>query len=148
MPLWELEPLASNKNIDLFFEKAPTVFGKIDSLRLRQVLINIVGNAIKFTDSGEVKIELSHRDSSLNKYVCITIADTGIGIDEAQQSNIFELFEQADKTNEEGRGGTGLGLSLSKRMLKDMNGDIEVSSTPGKGSRFMVYLPAHIKSEG
>jgi len=144
----ELEPLASNKNIDLFFDKAPTVFGKIDPLRLRQVLINIVGNAIKFTDSGEVKIELSHRENSLSKYACITITDTGIGIAEAHQGAIFELFEQTDKTNEEGRGGTGLGLSLSRRMLKDMNGDIEVDSTLGEGSRFMVYLPAHIKSEG
>ncbi len=113
----------------------------LDEIRLRQILLNLVGNAIKFTNSGYVKIILqlvSHRDKSYD--VLIIIEDTGIGIPPEEQSLIFDSFRQASGISAKHFGGTGLGLSISKKLVEMMNGTITVSSEVGKGSKFTVKL--------
>jgi len=111
-----------------------------DPSRLRQIVTNLVGNAIKFTESGGVTVELSHHidDESL---MCIDVRDTGIGMTEAQQSTIFEAFTQADASITRRFGGTGLGLSISRRLAIAMGGNVLVESAEGRGSCFKVELP-------
>jgi two-component system sensor histidine kinase EvgS len=114
----------------------------LDEIRLRQVLINLVGNALKFTHEGEVKIILSvlHIDIESNKVdLLIDILDTGIGIPETQQENIFSAFTQQENQGAE-YGGTGLGLTISQRLLQLMNGFITVHSQEGEGSCFSITL--------
>lgn len=143
----ELEPLASQKDIELHYEAGQNSFARVDPMRLRQVLINIVGNGIKFTDSGSVTISVKDVELLGSNYSKIDVSDTGIGIDDEKLNRIFDLFEQADKDNEQGRGGTGLGLAISKRMINDMDGDIEVHSEIQQGSVFSIYLPAYVNSK-
>ncbi len=116
-----------------------------DPTRLRQILINLVGNAIKFTEEGEValKVEYVNRDTQLKtEYaeLCIKVEDTGIGISEEQQSKIFEKFLQADTTITRKYGGTGLGLSISISLVGLMGSSLELHSDPGKGSVFYFTL--------
>ena len=113
----------------------------LDELRIKQVIFNLVGNAVKFTHKGYVNIGLDY-STTKNKLgeLIITIEDSGIGIPEAQQKLIFQPFKQAELSG--GRfGGAGLGLSISQRLIKKMNGVIEVNSKEGKGSVFTVRLP-------
>ncbi|MFZ5515761.1 MAG: response regulator [Candidatus Zhuqueibacterota bacterium] len=114
----------------------PTVLAG-DPVRLTQVIINLVGNAVKFTEKGEItiKVEMEHcKDSGVE--LCFAVSDTGIGIPIARQQVIFESFTQADSTMSRRYGGTGLGLSISKHLVKLMKGDIWLDSTVGKGSQF------------
>ena len=108
-----------------------------DALRLSQVLVNLLGNAIKFTDLGSVTLEARVEDEQL----CLRISDTGIGMTPEQIQRLFLPFEQADSSTTRRFGGTGLGLSISAHLTKAMGGTIEVSSTPGVGSSFDVRLP-------
>jgi signal transduction histidine kinase/DNA-binding response OmpR family regulator len=108
-----------------------------DPARLRQVLINLVGNAMKFTERGEILIELSMAGDAEDHITLLSsVRDTGIGIDADQQSRIFESFHQADASMTRSRGGTGLGLSIVKELVHLMGGDIGVESELGQGSRF------------
>ena len=108
-----------------------------DSARLRQVLINLVGNAMKFTERGEILIELSLAQQRGDRITLLTsVSDTGIGIDADQQTRIFESFHQADASMTRSRGGTGLGLSIVKELVHLMGGEIAVESEVGRGSRF------------
>ena len=113
---------------------------KTDPTRLRQLLVNLVGNAIKFTDQGEVhlaaKIDQTHERARL----IIDVSDSGTGIPEEKQQSIFEAFQQADNSITRQFGGTGLGLSISKQLAVAMGGDITVQSTPGEGSTFTVTI--------
>ena len=102
-----------------------------------QVLMNLVGNAIKFTDSGEVRIEVSAADGSL----MVSVTDTGPGIGEKDQENIFEEFRQAQSATTQKKGGTGLGLAIAKRIVELHGGKIWVESEVGKGSTFRFTLP-------
>jgi PAS domain S-box-containing protein len=111
-----------------------------DAGRLRQVLLNLVGNALKFTESGGVRIELSRVAEIPGMYV-FSVTDTGCGIDESQMERIFEPFTQADSSNSRRYCGTGLGLTISRRLVELMDGTISVRSTPGKGSEFRVVVP-------
>lgn len=112
---------------------------KNDPFRIKQILLNLCSNAIKFTKRGYVHINFScQRDNELIRFEVI---DTGIGIAHEQQDKIFHAFDQADISTTRQYGGTGLGLSLSKRLIELMKGSIELSSEPGKGSRFSVNLP-------
>jgi len=115
---------------------------KGDEVRLRQILINLVGNAVKFTESGEISAYLGARN--FQKDVCdieIVIRDTGIGIDAAEHESIFESFRQARDEAIKHFGGTGLGLAISSRLTKLMGGRIALKSKPGEGSTFTVHLP-------
>jgi PAS domain S-box-containing protein len=130
---------ADEKGLELLCEVAPEVPEMVrgDSSRLRQIVINLVGNAIKFTDTGEiaVRVELKAREGA--ECVCrFTVADTGIGIPEDKRESIFEPFSQADTSTTRKYGGTGLGLTISTRLVRMMGGEIWVESEMGKGSQF------------
>jgi signal transduction histidine kinase/CheY-like chemotaxis protein len=112
-----------------------------DPTRVRQVLINLVGNAIKFTDSGEVRIDVALEQEGLEGWLVFEVADTGIGMSAEQLARLFRPFEQADDSTARRYGGTGLGLVICKRLCDLMGGSIEVTSRPGEGSRFRVRLP-------
>ncbi len=109
-----------------------------DPLRLKQILINLCNNAIKFTDKGSVYIEVGF--DQLNQKLCIDIVDTGIGMSREQQKKIFEPFTQADSSTTREFGGTGLGLSLSLQLANMLGGSIAVDSRPGRGSKFSVTI--------
>lgn len=132
------EPLVNGKPIELINavpETIPPVLA--DEGRLQQILYNLVGNAVKFTDQGSITVSARHE----NKTVVIDVVDTGIGIPEDQVEKIFESFEQVDGTDNRKYGGTGLGLAITKRLVELHGGSISASSTLGAGSRFRVRLP-------
>ncbi|HVH72928.1 MAG TPA: ATP-binding protein, partial [Candidatus Dormibacteraeota bacterium] len=145
--------LASDKNLGFFIERsdklAPTMV--TDDKRLQQILMNLLSNAFKFTDQGNVvlKIQPAPKDEkfhleSLNRaaeVIAFSVNDTGIGIPAEKQRIIFEAFQQADGTTSRKYGGTGLGLSISREIARLLGGEIQVSSAPGKGSTFTLYLP-------
>jgi PAS domain S-box-containing protein len=138
---------ADRKGLELLCEVAPDVpeFVRGDSNRLRQILINLVGNAIKFTAVGEVLVTVEARDpSGMNSLLHFTVSDTGIGVPADKQKRIFEPFTQADNTTTRVYGGTGLGLAISKRLVELMGGGIWVESRTGGGSHFhfTVFMPA------
>lgn len=115
-----------------------------DPIRLRQILSNLVGNAIKFTSQGHVKLSASYSGNETNGHLKFSISDTGIGLSVEAQINIFSSFEQADGSITRQYGGTGLGLSICKQLVEGMGGNIGVESTLGTGSTFWVELPVLI----
>lgn len=141
---------AHAKNVELFYIIEPDIPMDLigDPVRLRQVLVNLLGNAIKFTEKGEVVLHVdkdpqNKRPGSL----LFSIADTGIGIPPAKMKTIFESFAQADSSHTRKYGGTGLGLTISKRLAELMNGSIWVESTVGKGSTFNFTAQFGIQAE-
>jgi PAS domain S-box-containing protein len=138
-----LKPLADKRGLEFILNKAQQLPGIIqaDALRLRQCLINLTGNALKFTSEGKVYINASLEDIDNVKFVRIDIEDTGIGISPEDQNKIFNPFSQADSQNIKKYGGTGLGLTISKKFIELMNGDITVRSVSGQGSTFTIHLP-------
>jgi signal transduction histidine kinase len=132
------ESLAQNKKIVLKTEVAKSLpIGLGDEQRLTQVLLNLVGNAIKFTDAGEVSVTAK----AVNGHFNVTVADTGPGIPPAEQTRIFEQFHQVDSSLTKAKGGTGLGLAIAKQIVEMHGGRIWVESTLGKGSTFQMELP-------
>jgi signal transduction histidine kinase len=115
-----------------------------DERRLTQVLLNLVGNAIKFTEAGEVRVEVSASDGALR----VSVSDTGPGIAEADQPRIFEEFQQVDSSGTRKKGGTGLGLAIAKRIIEMHGGRIGVESTTGAGSTFWFTLPVRVERQG
>lgn len=133
-----MESLAAEKQLGLTVLLAPDLpSGRGDERRLAQVLLNLVGNAIKFTEAGEVRVQVTATDDT---YV-VAIADTGPGIAEADQEKIFDEFHQADSSSTKQKGGTGLGLSIARRIIAMHGGRIWVESHLGKGSTFWFTLP-------
>jgi len=132
------ESLAQNKKLTLTtsVDKSLAV-GIGDEQRLTQVLLDLVGNAIKFTDAGEVRVSAT----TVNSYFAVSVADTGPGIPEEHQARIFEQFHQVDSSNTKAKGGTGLGLAIAKQIVEMHGGRIWVESTLGKGSTFQMKLP-------
>jgi signal transduction histidine kinase len=112
----------------------------VDPMRLRQILLNLLSNACKFTKAGEVKLA-ARKVSNGSHFVEFAVSDTGIGMTAEQQAKLFEEFSQADVTTAQRFGGTGLGLALSRKLARMMGGDVTVTSEPGKGSVFTVRLP-------
>ena len=114
-----------------------------DERRLSQVLLNLVGNAIKFTDTGEVAMKASTAKGSYT----VVVRDTGPGIAEADQAKIFEEFHKSVSTHTKAKGGTGLGLAISKRIIEMHGGRIWVESQPGQGSTFAFTLPVVVEQQ-
>ena len=111
-----------------------------DAGRLRQVLLNLIGNAIKFTEHGTVTVRASSDLQTDQCRLSVAVTDTGIGMTEEARSRLFTAFSQADSSISRRYGGTGLGLSISKQIVELMGGEIAVDSEPGKGSTFMVRV--------
>ncbi|MFR9062683.1 MAG: ATP-binding protein [[Clostridium] scindens] len=111
-----------------------------DSLRLNQVLVNIIGNAIKFTSQGSVTLRVEELETSPKSVLKVSVQDTGIGIEVSAMERIFNAFEQADSRTASLHGGTGLGLSISRSLVQMMGGTLEVQSQVGKGSLFYFTL--------
>jgi signal transduction histidine kinase len=114
----------------------------VDPMRLRQILLNLLSNACKFTKAGEVKLA-ARKVSNGSSFVEFAVSDTGIGMTAEQQAKLFEEFSQADATTAQRFGGTGLGLAITRKLARMMGGDVTVTSEPGKGSVFTVRLPVH-----
>ena len=139
-----LEPLAADKKLGFKVEIAPQLPpGRGDGRRLTQVLINLVGNAIKFTDAGEVAINAEAKNGSFH----VSVRDTGPGISSADQARLFQEFQQADNAITRKKGGTGLGLAISKRIIEMHGGRIWVESQPGQGSTFAFTLPVIVERQ-
>ena len=113
----------------------------VDPMRLRQILLNLLSNACKFTKQGEVKLRVKRVVDGRN-WIEIAVADTGIGMTPEQQAKLFEEFIQANSSTARQYGGTGLGLAITRKLVRMMGGDVTVTSEPGKGSVFTVRLPA------
>ncbi len=135
-----LSPKAEDKGIELASVLDPSVPTRLrgDAARLRQIIINLAGNGVKFTDTGGVIIEVHCEPGAHNEELrlVVSVRDTGIGISDHAKKAIFEEFEQGDSVNEKRQEGTGLGLAIARRLTKAMGGDIRVESKPGEGSIF------------
>jgi GAF domain-containing protein len=139
-----LEPLAADKKLAFKLDLSPGLPpGHGDGRRLTQVLINLVGNAIKFTDAGEVAIKAETHNGSFH----VSVRDTGPGISAADQAKLFQEFQQADNAITRKKGGTGLGLAISKRIIEMHGGKIWVESQPGQGSTFAFTLPVTVERQ-
>lgn len=137
----EMSIKAKEKTIDLFLNIADIPIAiKADRMRLKQVLLNLVSNAIKFTDQGEVIVNIFEQDDQLK----FEVVDTGIGIPEGAQTKIFDEFTQADGTVARKFGGTGLGLSISRKLVLLMGGDLRLVSKEGLGSTFSISFPLDV----
>jgi len=150
-------------SVETFFverakEKGLTISSKIDSsipdtlngdaTRLTQILVNLIGNAIKFTHQGNINIEIYNKQQTENEVVVgFKVSDTGIGIDKEKLLEVFERFNQGEDSTTRNYGGTGLGLSIVKSLIQLQNGDIEVISEQGKGTTFHFYIPYAIAKE-
>ncbi|HXK44368.1 MAG TPA: ATP-binding protein, partial [bacterium] len=134
--LFSKKAMEKGIKIELIYNNIPEING--DAFRLEQMFINLIDNAIRFTEKGQITISMNHR----NNAVIIKIADTGIGIPPQHIPKIFERFYVVDKARSRQTGGTGLGLSIVKHIVLLHNGTINVESTPGKGTNFIIKLPA------
>jgi two-component system capsular synthesis sensor histidine kinase RcsC len=144
------EPLAEAKGLqfDVFVDDALASRYLGDPTRIRQIAANLVGNAIKFTNHGEITLEVYLRDDTdPASPIAIGVSDTGIGMTDAQRAALFRPFTQADTSITRRYGGTGLGLALTKQLTQMMHGTIDVKSESGKGSTFVVTLPLHAATD-
>ena len=137
-----IKPLAHKKKnkLELIKQGLPDLMNS-DSSRVRQILLNLLGNSCKFTDEGEIDLTVTGKMVDGVKWVYFTVSDTGIGIDPEKISALFEEFAQADSSTTRKHGGTGLGLTISKRLSQLLGGDIQATSELGKGASFTVSLP-------
>lgn len=141
------KPIASEKNIEfnIHVEDDVPAFIETDKLRLEQIVRNLLSNALKFTSKGFVSLNIANTFDKKD-FITITVKDTGIGIPEDKQQLIFEAFQQADGSTRRRYGGTGLGLSISRQLARLLKGDIDLTSAEGKGSEFVLTIPASRKA--
>ena len=142
-----MEGAARGKALPLVLKYEGMIPHRIESdpKRLRQILINLLGNAIKFTHHGGA--ELTVRYNAERRELELNVSDSGIGMTEEQQQNLFKPFTQGDSTVTKAYGGTGLGLAITKRLVEALGGRITVTSVPGRGSTFYVMLPVHVLAD-
>jgi signal transduction histidine kinase len=139
-----LSEVARAKGLELLTRVPERAPGQVrgDPARLRQALVNLVGNAVKFTAKGSVELKVTvEAESERSLTLRFAVTDTGVGISEEAQRRIFESFVQADGSVSRKYGGTGLGLSISKQLIAKMGGELRVESAPGRGSTFWFVLP-------
>ena len=140
----ELEPIIKRSNLAVSARitgKLPTL--KSDRQKVKQIVLNLLSNALKFTPAGSVKIKASY--DARARLVAIAVTDTGVGIPPEDQAKVFEDFRQLDSSPARGYGGTGLGLSICRRLAQMLSGTIELNSDPGSGSTFALRLPARLR---
>ena len=139
-----LAPRAHAKDIELVALAAPDlpVSVRTDGMRLRQVLDNLIGNAVKFTEKGGVRVDASMIDGGERRFLRFEVRDTGVGVPAEKRKDIFDEFVQADSSHARKFGGTGLGLAISRRLIEAMGGEIGIEPAPGNGSIFWFTLPA------
>jgi CheY-like chemotaxis protein/nitrogen-specific signal transduction histidine kinase len=137
-----IEPLAA-KNGNQIRIDCDDAIGTLraDQMRFRQVLLNLISNANKFTENGTISIRAEQRSEADRDWITIAVSDTGIGMNSEQLGRLFQEFSQADASTTRRYGGTGLGLAISRRLCRLMGGDIDVTSAPGQGSTFTIRLP-------
>lgn len=142
-------PSAHQKGIELLCQVPPLINKlKIDASRLRQILVNLVGNAIKFTEKGKVLLRLSVLEENDKRLLChVEVIDTGIGISKLHSERLFKPFSQGDSSTTRRHGGTGLGLIISRRLIQLMGGEIGLRSEVNKGSTFWINLPLEKSAE-
>lgn len=139
-----VEPLATKKKLDFKVNIPPDMpAGHGDERRLTQVLLNLIGNAIKFTDSGEVAIRIAAAGGAFS----VAVHDTGPGISAADQAKLFQEFQQADSSITKSKGGTGLGLAIARRIVELHGGRLWVESGPGEGSTFTFTIPVKVEQQ-
>lgn len=141
-----MRPMATQKKLAfeiLRCDTLPAVI-KTDPVRMRQCLINLVGNAVKFTETGHIFINLQTETVNDKDFILFDVEDTGIGIPQDKQAQIFEAFSQADNTTTRKYGGTGLGLTITRQLAKLLGGELLLKSVPGKGSTFTLRIPAGV----
>ncbi|MBF0340597.1 MAG: response regulator [Magnetococcales bacterium] len=146
-----LEHKAREKGLEILLSIPPDLPRSLrgDPLRLGQVLTNLIGNAVKFTEKGEISVSVNSYYHSESFVVhCVTVQDTGIGMTPEQQAGLFQAFNQADLSTTRRFGGTGLGLAISRQLVRMMGGRIWVESTPGQGSRFAFTAAFWRQAEG
>ncbi len=139
------------KGLALRFEMVPNEDALIlgDAIRIQQILFNLVGNAIKFTDAGAVQVTVTIEPGAGRALTLrLAVSDTGIGIPESAMPTLFDRFTQADSTTMRRYGGSGLGLAITREIVQLMNGSIATTSTPGQGSRFTVAIPSRFVDRG
>ncbi len=145
-----LRPTATRKGVEIIFDAPADVpaFGKTDPTRLRQIVMNVLGNAIKFTKQGKILLQLHWQPTHEGFFqVFLTVKDTGLGISEQQQTKLFQPFSQADSSMTREYGGTGLGLVLSKQLARVLGGDLRLlESTPNVGSTFEISFEAGVSA--
>jgi signal transduction histidine kinase len=133
----------AERNKNRLAVEAPADLGAmlVDPMRLRQILLNLLSNACKFTTEGDVMLSVRRRTASDRDWVEFSVSDTGIGMTAEQQGKLFEEFIQVDSSTARRYGGTGLGLAITRKLVRMMGGEVKVASEAGKGATFTVLLP-------
>ena len=138
-----LRPQATDKGLYLRLVAPPDLgFAELDSVRLRQCLFNVIGNAVKFTEVGGIEVRLMVRGDGLDRRLRCEVQDTGIGVPDSARPTLFGQFQQADNTTTRRFGGTGLGLAISRKLARMMGGELDYDSLPGAGSTFWLEIAA------
>ena len=142
--LFEQMAKEQNFNFEIKLDQELPEYIKTDQQKLEQIVKNLLSNAFKFTETGQVKLQIS---KITDKQIAVIVSDTGVGISADKKKDIFAAFQQEDGATTRKFGGTGLGLSISKRYAELLGGELEVESTKGEGSTFTLYLPQNLKEQ-
>jgi len=134
---------AEQKHLEFlaYIEPETPVCIRADQIRLRQILLNLLSNAFKFTHHGHIGLRVYTQSRNGQNRLCLEVSDSGIGMTDTQKGRLFQAFSQADASTTRQFGGTGLGLSICRHLVSLMHGDISVHSQPGQGSVFTVTIP-------